>query len=87
MSWEVHQFSFLTLQPGEKIKSSVFTVGKKRWYEFHPMSSCFLCAVPLLAHSSSLASLYILIVSIGKFIYTHAAIEMIKTTSRATYII
>lgn len=31
MSWEVHQFSFLTLQPGEKIKSSVFTVGKKRW--------------------------------------------------------
>lgn len=31
MSWEVHQFSFLTLAPGEKIKSSVFTVGKKRW--------------------------------------------------------
>lgn len=31
MTWEVHQFSFLTLAPGEKIKSSVFTVGKKRW--------------------------------------------------------
>lgn len=31
MSWEVHQFSFLALVPGEKIKSSVFTVGKKRW--------------------------------------------------------
>jgi len=31
MSWEVHQFSFLNLLPGDKIKSSVFTVGKKRW--------------------------------------------------------
>jgi len=31
MRWEVHQFSFLNLLPGDKIKSSVFTVGKKRW--------------------------------------------------------
>jgi len=31
MSWEIHQFSSLNLAPGEKIKSSSFMVGKKKW--------------------------------------------------------
>jgi len=31
MSWEIHQFSSLNLAPGEKIKSSSFLVGKKKW--------------------------------------------------------
>jgi len=31
MSWEIHQFSSLNLAPGEKIKSSSFVVGKKKW--------------------------------------------------------
>jgi hypothetical protein len=31
MSWEIHQFSSLSLSPGEKLKSPDFTVGKHKW--------------------------------------------------------
>jgi hypothetical protein len=31
MSWEIHQFSSLSLTPGEKLKSPDFTVGKHKW--------------------------------------------------------
>lgn len=31
MTWEIHQFSSLSLTPGEKLKSPDFTVGKHKW--------------------------------------------------------
>jgi speckle-type POZ protein len=31
MSWEIHNFSTMSVAAGEKIKSSVFVVGKRQW--------------------------------------------------------